>query len=78
MAGGMISVTGHTVKDHGPHCALCQSRIVRFHGATCSACRLEDIRDRKAFGAIVLIVICAALLIMGFASAYGEWVRLNG
>jgi hypothetical protein len=29
-------------------------------------------------GAIVVIVICAALLIMGFAAAHGEWMRLNG
>lgn len=28
-------------------------------------------------GAIVVIVICAALLIMGFAAAQGEWMRMN-
>lgn len=72
----MNSFTGHVVKDHGPRCMKCQARMVRFHGATCSACREED-RDRKAMGAILLICLCAALLIMGFMAAHGEWLRIN-
>lgn len=76
MDGVVNSVTGHIVKDNGPHCAKCQARIVRFHGAHCSGCREEE-RDRKAMGAVVLIFICAALLIMGFVSAYGQWMKIN-
>ncbi len=76
MGRGVISVTGHIVKDNGPHCAKCQARIVRFPGAHCSACR-EDARDRKAMGAIVLICLCAALLVIGFMAAHGEWINRN-
>lgn len=72
----MLSHTGNQIRDMGPHCRKCQVRIVRFHGAFCPGCREEE-RDRKAMGLIVLICLCAALLIMGFVSAYGQWVKMN-
>ncbi len=72
----MISHTGHQTRDHGPHCYKCQINPVKFSGALCFLCR-EDYRDKKAMGAIILIFLCAALLIMGLASAYGQFVRMN-
>lgn len=71
-----ISHMGNRTRDMGPYCGKCQLRMVTFTDALCSGCR-EDARDRKAIGAIVLICLCAALLIMGLASAYGQWVRMN-
>jgi hypothetical protein len=71
----MISHTGHQTRDHGPHCYKCQINPVKFSGALCFLCR-EEARDKKAMGAVVLIFLCAALLIMGLASAYGQWVRM--
>jgi hypothetical protein len=73
----MVSFTGHAVRENGPYCGKCQRRAVGIEWALCSLCR-EESRDRQAMGAIVVIVICAALLIMGFAAAHGEWMRLNG
>ena len=72
----MVSFTGHIVRENGPYCCKCQRRAVRIEGSLCSLCR-EESRDRQAMGAIVVIVICAALLIMGFAAAHGEWMRMN-
>jgi hypothetical protein len=72
----MISHIAHKTRDLGPHCTGCQIHQVRFHGALCFVCR-EDARDRKAMGAIVLICLCAALLAIGFISAYGQWSRMN-
>ena len=40
-------------------------------------CREQE-RDRRAMGALVAIFLAAALLVMGFISAHGTWVRMNG
>lgn len=72
----MVSFTGHIVRENGPYCCKCQRRAVRIEGSLCSLCR-DEIRDRKAMGGIVVIVICAALLIIGFVSAYGSYYKLN-
>ena len=76
MGRGVISVTGHIVRDMGAHCKKCQERIVQIEGGLCSLCR-ESARDHKAMGAIVLICLCAALLVMGFMAAHGEWINRN-
>ena len=72
----MNSFTGHVVKDHGPHCKKCQERIVQIEGGFCSLCRTEN-KDSNAMGAILLICLCAALLIMGFMAAHGTYSRMN-
>lgn len=72
----LISHMGNRTRDMGPHCIECQIKAVRFPGDKCVWCR-EQARDKKAMGAIVLICLCAALLIMGLASAYGQWVRMG-
>lgn len=72
----VISVTGHRVRDMGAHCKKCQERIVQIEGGFCSLCRTEN-KDSNAMGAILLICLCAALLIMGFMAAHGEWLRIN-
>jgi hypothetical protein len=51
-------------------------KAVRFYGASCFLCREQE-RDRKAMGAIVAIFLAAALLIIGFISAHGTYVRMN-
>jgi hypothetical protein len=76
MARGVISVTGHRVRDMGAHCKKCQERIVQIEGGLCSLCR-ESARDHKAMGAIVLICLCAALLVMGFMAAHATFVAMN-
>jgi len=73
----MVKFIGHKIVDHGPHCTKCMERAVRFPGATCSMCRTEA-RDRRALGLIVLIVLCAGLLIMGLATAYGQFMNKGG
>lgn len=72
----MISHQGGKTRECGPYCDICATRAVKFYGATCFLCR-EAERDRKTMGAIVLICLCAALLMMGLASAYGEWVKMH-
>ena len=72
----MISHIAHKTRDLGPHCTGCQIHQVRFHGALCFVCR-ETARDRKAMGAIVLICLCAALLVMGFMAAHATFVAMN-
>ncbi len=72
----MVSFTGHIVRENGPYCGKCQRRAVGIEWALCSLCR-DEIRDRKAMGAICLIVFLASLLIIGFVSAYGSYYKLN-
>lgn len=72
----MIRITGHIIKDNGPHCSRCQSRSVRFHGAYCSLCRADE-RDRNMMGIIVAIFLAATLLVMGFISAHATFVAMN-
>jgi hypothetical protein len=76
MGRRLICHQGGKTRECGPYCDICGTRAVRFSGATCFLCREAD-RDRKVMGAIVLICLCAALLMMGLASAYGTYVRMN-
>ncbi|MBL8023908.1 MAG: hypothetical protein JNK54_06465 [Elusimicrobia bacterium] len=50
---------------------------MKFYGDHCQTCR-DERREKKAVAGLLLIFLVASLLIMGFASAYGAWVGLNG
>lgn len=73
----MISHQGGKTRDCGPFCSVCGIKAVKFYGASCFLCREQE-RDRKSMGAIVAIFLVAALLVMGFISAHGTWVVMNG
>lgn len=64
------------IRDFVPRCPRCQVRVVGYPNLLCTACREEE-RVRKATMLILLLILCVALLVMGFVSAYGEWARLN-
>lgn len=72
----MISHQGGRTRDCGPYCAICGMKAVRFSGATCFMCREQE-RDRRAMGALVAIFLAVALLVIGFISAHGAWIKIN-
>jgi len=72
----MIGHQGGRTIYVGPKCQKCRNFRVRIDGDYCNSCK-TDVRDYKAMGAILLICLCAALLIMGFVSAYGQYIRMN-
>lgn len=71
-----IQHQGNRSREIVPRCIMCQTRTARFHGAKCVSCREKE-TDTKAMGCILLIFLVAALLIIGWMSAYGQWVRMN-
>jgi len=73
----MIAHQGGRTIYIGPKCRRCRNFRVKFEGEYCRVCREND-RDRNAMGAILLICLCAALLIMGFVSAHGQFLKMNG
>lgn len=71
-----IQHQGNRSREIVPRCIMCQTRTARFHGAKCVSCREKEI-DTKAMGGILLIFLVAALLIIGWMSAYGQWVKMH-
>jgi hypothetical protein len=43
----------------------------------CFSCRERE-RERKIVGTVVVLSLCVGLLVLGFISAHGEWIRMNG
>lgn len=80
----MITHQGGKTRYCGPFCDKCHARPVGLVGAWCVVCREENFhkmemdRDRHIMGAIVAIFLAAALLVIGFISAHGTWMRMNG
>lgn len=72
----MISHQGGRTRDCGAYCSVCRVRAVKFHGASCFMCREEE-RERKYMGKIVSIFLAVALLVIGFISAHGTWIKIN-
>ena len=79
----MISHQGGKTRYCGPFCGNCHERPVGLPGALCLPCREQHIymmemeRDRRIMGAIVAIFLAVALLVIGFISAHGTWVRMK-
>ena len=72
----MISHTGTTTRDIGPHCSKCQVRAVRFEGATCVSCS-AIIRKNRSLLAFVWFFIGALAFMMATSLAIGTWMALN-
>ena len=60
-----------------PRCISCGMRGMKESEGRCFECRERD-RERRIMGTVVVLSICAFLLVLGFISAHGEWVRMNG
>lgn len=77
LAGGvMLSHTGGKTMYTGPKCDKCRNFRVSFYGEYCKPC-LDERIEKKAMAGLLLIFLVASLLIMGFVSAYGQYVRMN-
>ena len=55
-----------------PRCLSCEMEEMK-----CFSCREKE-RERKIVGTVVVLSLCVALLVLGFISAHGEWIRMNG
>jgi hypothetical protein len=72
----VIAHIGTQTRDIGPYCVKCQSRAVRFEGATCFSCRRE-IRSNRALWVVVIIVFISIAIMMAASQAIGTWIAIN-